>query len=157
MEDLLEAQLIGLLRGIYRSSTFDEITQFWQGEMQVLYHIYGSQEEEIHPSTLSDQLGVTRARMTTALAGLRKKGLVSMQVSPRDRRHLTVALTEQGRAFIAEKAELSRNRFLTLCRRLGRENVAEMVRLIQLSVRIMEEELAAECPGAPDGKESTQQ
>lgn len=59
MEDALEAQLISLLKGIYRSSTFDEITQFWQGEMQVLYHIYGCAGEEIHPSTLSDQLGVT--------------------------------------------------------------------------------------------------
>ncbi len=146
MADQLEMELIGLLKGIYRSSTFDEITQFWQGEMQVLYHIYESRAHAVYPSTLSDELGVTRARITSALASLRKKGLITMQVSPHDRRKLLVTLTQRGEDFVAEKEALAHRRIGALSRRLGRENLAEMVRLIVLSVQIMEDELAGEQP-----------
>ena len=76
-------------------------------------------------------------RITHALASLRKKGYVKMNISEKDRRRMCVKLTSNGESFIKEKQERINNYFDVLVEGLGEENVIELNRLIELSMEVM--------------------
>lgn len=126
---------------LYHISAFDDMAQLWQGETRILYYIYYHGEEEINPSELSDFLLVTRARITAALSGLRKKGYVTMEISPQDRRRMTVELTETGRSYVKEKIFLTEQRLKKLRKELGEEDAEQLIFLLEKSIGIFEQEL----------------
>jgi DNA-binding MarR family transcriptional regulator len=56
----------------------------------------------VAPSTLADNIGVSRPTVTGLIDGLRKQGFVARQVDSKDRRKVSVRLTAQGERFIRE-------------------------------------------------------
>jgi DNA-binding MarR family transcriptional regulator len=63
----------------------------------LLIHIFGG---ESSPKELSALLGTDTAGMTRMLDRLERKGLVTREHDPRDRRAVTVTLTSAGRAAV---------------------------------------------------------
>ena len=68
-----------------------------QGRFLTLIVMNRTPDEEVYPSSLAQQLGVTRATMTGLLDGLEKKGLIERRGHKKDRRKVGVVLTANGR------------------------------------------------------------
>lgn len=126
------------LAQMYDMEVIGCLSDFLQGELHVLNYLSQNKNMEINPSILSDNIHVSRSRITAALATLRKKNYVTMEMSQEDRRRMCVLLTPQGEAFIKEKHNNVENYFHILVEGLGEQNVMEMTRLIKLSIEIME-------------------
>jgi DNA-binding MarR family transcriptional regulator len=56
----------------------------------------------VSPSTLGERLIVTRATVTGLLDSLERRGLVQRTPHPKDRRSLTVEITDEGLAVLKE-------------------------------------------------------
>ncbi|WDM23752.1 MarR family winged helix-turn-helix transcriptional regulator [Paenibacillus polymyxa] len=122
---------------IYGMELFSSLTELVQGENHVLQYLVQHRDDEINPSLLSDHLHVSRSRITAALTGLRKKGYVTMEMSEHDRRRMCVRLTVDGESLIRQKQERIEDYFEALVVGLGEKNVKEFIRLIELSLSIM--------------------
>ncbi len=136
----LRDELMEMLASLYETEAFAALAEFLQGELRILHHLWRYRQQEINPSILSEKLHVSRSRITAALAALRKKGFVRMQVSEEDRRRMVVLLTAQGEYSILEKKRAMERYFDRLVIGLGEEKVLQLKQLIEYSVAIMAEE-----------------
>ncbi|MBQ9988389.1 MAG: MarR family transcriptional regulator [Clostridia bacterium] len=133
----LRLRLIHSLSRIYTVPCLNAFAEFMQGEVRVLYHLLLNQGSEINPSQLSDALGVSRPRVTSALRSLRNKGFVLMSICEEDRRRMCVSLTEEGRAYIEEKQERLHKYLQELIQGIGEENTERMIDLLHLCAEAM--------------------
>ncbi len=118
-------------------NTINRLEEFWQGEQRVLNYLCRHEGSEINPSALSHDLHVSRARITTALTALRKKGYITMELCQEDRRRMRVIMTENGRQYIyAKQAEIEAG-FDQLIRGLGETETLKFIDLIQKSIDVM--------------------
>jgi len=133
----LRNRLTESLAQMYEMEAIGGLAEFLQGELHVMQYMAMNKDTEINPSILSDNLHVTRSRITAALSALRKKGYVTMEMSEEDRRRMRVMLTANGEALINKKRETVETYFDILVEGLGEENVMDLIRLIDLSVQTM--------------------
>ena len=138
-KERLRNMLMSSLEDMYNMEALACLLEFLQGEIHILQYLAMHQTEEINPSLLSDVIHVSRPRITTSLATLRKKGLVEMEPSQTDRRRVTVRISPAGLAFIKEKRQVVERYFDILLTGLGEETSLELIRLIQLCTNIMED------------------
>jgi DNA-binding MarR family transcriptional regulator len=129
--------LIAALSKIYDMDCVDVYAEFFQGELHTMLYLSQHTEEEVYPSILSDALHVTRARITSTLSALRKKGLIAMDLCEKDRRRMRVTLTEEGIQLVAQKQDRVLRYLDYWMESLGENNTKEMIRLIHLSADIM--------------------
>lgn len=133
----LSIELINALSKVYFMEAFSQLTDFLQGELKILYYLLVNDNKEISPSELSEKLHISRPRITAALTGLRQKGLVTTDTSKEDRRRVYVDLTPDGKAYVKERKDNVEEYFEKYVEGLGEENTKELIRLINLSVEIM--------------------
>ncbi|QYK61553.1 MarR family transcriptional regulator [Paenibacillus sp. S25] len=133
----LREELRESVNRIYDMELFSSLTELVQGENHVLQYLVQHRDDEINPSLLSDHLHVSRSRITATLTGLRKKGYVTMEMSEHDRRRMCVRLTVDGESLIKQKQQRIEGYFEALVVGLGEKNVKEFIRLIELSLSIM--------------------
>lgn len=133
----MTSDLVAALSKIYDMDCVDIYSEFFQGELHAMLYLSAHTDREIYPSTLSDALHVTRARITSTLSSLRKKGYVAMDLCENDRRRMRVTLTEDGMRLVAEKQERVLRYLDYWMDHLGESNTKEMIRLIHLSADIM--------------------
>jgi DNA-binding MarR family transcriptional regulator len=136
MDERQERLWKSLLR-LYDMEFMRGFEEFCQGELHALQYLDLHRNESVYPSTLSDALGVTRARVTSTLAGLRKKGFVAMDLCEDDRRHISVAITDEGRAFVRSKQAAVFRSFRKWIKGIGDEKTEDMIRLLDLTASIM--------------------
>ena len=133
----LKDKLIESLGKIYYMEAFNQLVEFLQGELYVLHFLSKNQDREINPSILSDDLHMSRPRITAAISTLRKKGYVETEISKDDRRRVLVILTSEGLSFIKDKQRDVEGSFEFFVKGLGESNAMELIRLIDLTVDLM--------------------
>jgi len=116
-----------------------EFTSFRQGEILVLNYLYDNKDADALPTSISNCLCLSTARVAATLNSLEKKSYISRAMSPHDRRKIIVAITEKGNAFITKKRYIMKKVFSKMLEALGVEDSKEFIRLLG---RI--EEIAAE-------------
>lgn len=136
-KELLKFELIKSLSNIYFMDAFSELTEFLQGELKLLYFLLENEENEISPSIISKRLHISRPRITAALTTLRNKGFVTTEPSKEDRRRVYVNLTPRGKSFVLERKNNVEKYFDQYVNGLGEKDTKELIRLINLTVKIM--------------------
>ena len=135
----LRNSLLISLQKMNDMEVFASMIEFCQGEMRVLIYLHMNNGTEIYPSDLSDSLYVTRQRITSILASLRKKGYISMGIAENDRRRMRVVLTEDGKNWLIGKVKEIEIYYDALIDGLGENNIREMTRLMNLSIEQMKQ------------------
>lgn len=69
-------------------------------QVEIMESLYHNPEGALTPADLSDEVGLTRSAMTSALDSLEKLGHTVRQPHPSDRRMVAISLTPSGRTFI---------------------------------------------------------
>lgn len=134
----LRQELIRSLQDIYSLEAFGALADLLQGEALVLRYLLEHRSETVYPSVLSQRLRLSRSRITGALNSLRKKGFLTTEPTPRDRRMLQVVLTDTGAARIAGQLSAMTAYFDRMLSGLGDGDSRELIRLIDRCVQIME-------------------
>ena len=131
----LKLELLQSLQKMYDMELVAPLLEFCQGEMRVLLYLdaHPAGAREIYPSDLSDALYVTRQRITTILASLRKKGYIITETSKSDRRK-----TRAGSHYVQEKRALADSYFDLLIQTLGEKDAAELNRLVKRAAEELE-------------------
>lgn len=137
-KEQIRDSFFGNLQKMYDMELVAPLMEFCQGEMRVLLYLDSHKTEEIYPSDLSDSLYVTRQRITSILAALRKKEFIVMETSDLDRRRMRITLSKAGRLHVAEKRKFVESYFDMLLEGMGEENILELTRMIELAAEKME-------------------
>lgn len=109
--------------------------QFRMGELFVLGRI---SEQGVTMTEIQNHLFMTKPAVSQTLNAMESRGLIRREIDPRDRRKITVTLTEAGKEFQRKNHEYAdRVMELTLAR-FGEENMRELIRLLTLMADITE-------------------
>lgn len=130
--------LLEALHAFLNTPLFEEVSSLFKGENRILHYLYQEQRNDVTPSELSEQLHVTRARVTAAVKELQKKEYVQAVHPKTDRRRVYLKLTPLGTGYIVERIHSVQQCIETLQKGLGETDVLEIVRLLMRSFRVFE-------------------
>lgn len=133
----LKTCLIKSLEKVYYMEAFSQMTEFLQGELYLLKFLSENTDEEFGPSELSDNLNISRPRITTTISALRKKKFVITEPDKEDRRRLKIKITDKGEKFIEKKQEKVIENFDVFIDGIGADDTLELIRIINLAADIM--------------------
>lgn len=100
------------------------------GENFVLYFI-SKNEEKVIPSDISNEMGITSARVAAALNSLEGKGLIVRRIDADDRRRIIIELTDLGREQVQKKYQKIMNMATNMLQYLGEEDALELIRIMK--------------------------
>ena len=128
--DELAKEFLSSMRSIQGAKYHKFVQESCQGEASVLYYIKEVQGE-IMPGRISEEIGVSSARVAVILSSLESKGLITREIDSEDRRKIIVRLTQKGRNYVEEQ----RGKHIELAKdiliRLGDGDAKELVRIIR--------------------------
>ena len=132
----LAATLLENMQALRKAKPQKHIDESLHGEAFVLHYI-ANHDDDVLPSEISSEMGVSSARIAAALNRLEGKGLITRQIDLSDRRKILVGITPEGKA-LAEKQQQAvlggAAKMLTL---LGEHDAKEYVRLTSRVAEIM--------------------
>lgn len=136
MDKKIIKDLTKTLSKVYETEALSAFSEFFTGELHALQYLSKNIERDVYPSDLSEALHVTRARIASILASLRKKGFIGMELDEKDRRRMRVSMSASGTEYLNKKQEGVRVYLVQWLERLGEENTLEFIRLLNLSMGI---------------------
>ncbi|MBO2944688.1 MarR family transcriptional regulator [Paenibacillus sp. F411] len=141
--------------GLFRKRPWEQMSLggYTAGEIKVLmtlkFHAAMQETDSLKVSEISSRMGVTSPTITQFINGLEVKGLVTRIMDPQDRRAVRVELTEEGQQIADQAHEAFRAHFKGLVQYLGREESAELARLLtKVYIYWTEHEAAPPPPGS---------
>jgi MarR family transcriptional regulator, organic hydroperoxide resistance regulator len=116
-----------------------KITDSMHGEQFVLGYV-SKHGGSVIPSEISNEMGISTARIAATLNSLQSKGLVTRRIDEKDRRRILVELTEEGQALEAEHAKNILAMLARMLEDLGEEDAVALLRILEkLSDRVPED------------------
>ncbi len=106
------------------------VDESMQGESFVLYYLYEIESKAL-PSTISDKMGISTARVAVILNRLENKELITRTIDKSDRRRILVELTNKGINVSKTLHNKIREMVVNLLTILGEEDSKEFVRIIK--------------------------
>lgn len=103
------------------------------------------------PTTLAEEMKLSRPRTATILSTLRKKGYIEMSVDENDRRRMNVELTGAGLEHLKEKHTRVERYFDSCVEVLGDERITALTNLLRETAD-MESDLLAKFYGSLKGE-----
>lgn len=134
----LRRELIVSLQNVYQLDAFSALAELLQGESLVLNYLIFHQEKAVYPSDLSQELHLSRPRITAALRSLQRKDLIAMHRSPTDGRRVQVSITDAGRETIGARLTRMQAYFDKMLSGLGEADARTLIRLIDRCVEVMD-------------------
>lgn len=98
------------------------------------------------PSQLADLMRVSSGRVSTVLGALEKKGFISRDVDPDDRRNVIVTITDSGRERAQRDHEAMKESVCWIFSQMGERRTREFVELTEEFLTYM----ALREPGGPE-------
>ena len=124
----LAIELLNKMRLLHKAKSQRCIDEALQGEAFVLHYIMLN-DNDVLPSEISDEMNVSSARIAQTLNNIEKKGWITRQIDPNDRRKILVRLTPEGKT----KAEKHHQAVISLAEKmlglLGEHDAKEYVRI----------------------------
>lgn len=103
-------------------------TRYSRGEPFALRHlrIHGTST----PSQLASAMKASSGRISAVLSALEKKGWITREIDPKDRRNILVSITEQGREQSLKDRDEMRSATCWIFTQMGERRTNEFVNLI---------------------------
>ena len=112
-----------------QASPQKQIDESMQGEHFVLQFI-SSHKGYVLPSEISNEMGISSARIAATLNGLERKGLITRQIDISDRRRILVDLTPEGKTLVEQHHKEAMEMITKMLSKLGEHDALEYVRII---------------------------
>ena len=122
----LKDELIDSVNSLSSDDFFAKMFSALQGETSVLMYIYCCAS----PSSISNALRITKARVTAVSNSLIDKGLIKLERNQADRRKVDLFLTDKGIQKIEDDIEMLNKRVSYVLDELGEEKVRDLIDII---------------------------
>lgn len=100
--NLKAQQFLEMATELQKKGFFDIFVDYSQPELRIMDMLHRENNIEISPSTLSEELRISRVNVTNALNSLESQGYIIRSIDPQDRRKVIVTLTELGKTEIQD-------------------------------------------------------
>lgn len=138
--EILTKNFCNTLKNLVSLPPVRDLSAFLEGETAFLFIIKDYGDKPATPSQLSEELGVTKGRITAIINSLTRKDMVRLEKVDGDRRKVDVRITEKGKNYIDEKLA-STNAFLrSFIDKIGRKDAEELMRILNRTVEVMRDE-----------------
>lgn len=122
-----------------------EIRGVSEGEMAILGMLSAMGEPQA-PGDLAERLQLSSSRVANALRTLERKGFVTREINPADRRGIIVSITPEGDAFGKARYNEAVSGVRDLVTDLGEEDARELVRILERIQDLVIERTGVEPP-----------
>lgn len=138
--EILTKNFCNTLKNLVSLPSVRDLSAFLEGETAFLFIIKDYGDKPATPSQLSEELGVTKGRITAIINSLTRKDMVRLEKVDGDRRKVDVRITEKGKNYIDEKLA-STNAFLrSFIDKIGGKDAEELMRILNRTVEVMRDE-----------------
>ncbi len=93
----------------------------------------------LNVSSMREQLHLSQSAVSQALKSLEKKGYVTRDIDPHDRRKISVAVTESGCRAVEESERCYKDAMNYVISRFGEDNLMQLTELLEQLISIYEE------------------
>jgi MarR family transcriptional regulator, 2-MHQ and catechol-resistance regulon repressor len=104
-------------------------------QVEIMEALYHNRDEPLTPAELSDDVGLTRSAMTSALDPLEKLGYTVREPHPKDRRMVAIVLTASGHGSIEKQLP---ERYRKLSRVMNILSASERAVLLRTYKKVLE-------------------
>lgn len=137
MVEKTKEQFIMSLLEVYKLEPINVLLAFLHGELAVLFTI---KYNHMHLAVdLSKKLDLSKSRLTSIIAGLKRKKFIKITKDELDKRKQIISLTVLGNEFISKKEEMARAVLNIYFEKMGVEKITTLTNLIEESVKYMSE------------------
>lgn len=106
-----------------------QLSDSMHGEAFVLFYI-SHHEGNVIPSEISNEMGISSARVAATLNSLESKGMIIRKIDVSDRRRILVELTPAGKEQVDKHFQMIMNITMNMLTFLGEHDAKEYVRII---------------------------
>lgn len=138
MEDLVK-KLCTKLKDLMKLPATGDLTDFMKGETAFLLVLKNCGDKPATPSYLSEELGVTKGRITAIINSLTAKGMVTLDKVEGDRRKVDVRITKSGIEFIDAKLKNVEAFLSDFYKKVSADKVNEMIDLLDVVIDAMKD------------------
>lgn len=138
MDDLVKTLCIKL-KDLMKLPATGDLTDFMKGETAFLIVLKNCGDKPATPSYLSEELGVTKGRITAIINRLTAKGMVALGQIEGDRRKVNVRITESGVEFIDKKLASVKVFLDEFGAKISGEKMQEMIDLLDVVTDAMKD------------------
>lgn len=107
-----------------------QFNESMHGEIFTLYYI-SQYEGSVIPSEISNEAGISTARVAATLNSLEKKGFITRKIDVSDRRRILVGLTPLGKEQIEGHFKMMMENTISMLSYLGEDDAKEYVRIMK--------------------------
>ncbi len=125
----LASELVEYIRECSDTKHNKYAEDYTHGEFRILT-LLSTHTDGISPGDICELLSMTTPRISAAVAGLVRKGLVERVTDELDRRRLHIYITEKGSALVNGKRDELTASFAELLEYLGEEDARQYVRIM---------------------------
>lgn len=126
----LALELMAKMQAMHKAMRQKGIREKFQGEDFILQCLCEHGQEALIPKAISNEMGVSAARIAAALNDLEEKGLITRQIDKSDRRKILVKLTKNGRSVAEENRREFLQKIAALLSLVGEHDAKEYVRIM---------------------------
>lgn len=136
MKNLKLAVRLGkILENLFEEELIQSFSESRKGELKVLMFLHQNSETIVYPMDISKKLGFTRPRISSILAGLNRKNLISTKTDMNDKRMSNVEITDLGK----QEIETLKKNYVTfvseLIDRMGEKNTSNLIKYLEIMVK----------------------
>ena len=137
----LAEELLERMKNLRRAGFQRHLDDYLQGENFVLGYI-ALQEGVVLPGDISQEMGVSSARVAATLNKLEKKGLITRKINKDDRRQVLVEITAAGSKLALSMHESFLEHTTAFFQGLGEKDAKEYLRITGRLADIVAEHLS---------------
>lgn len=126
----LAQEFMGIMHQLRKRGPQKQISDSMHGETFVLLYI-NRHEGNVIPSEISNELGISTARVAATLNSLESKGLITRRIDVDDRRRILVEVTPAGKEQVEEHFRMVLKTTENMLRYLGDDDAREYVRIMK--------------------------
>ena len=127
------------VKDLMRLPATGDLTEYLKGETAFLVLLKNSGKKTVTLSYLSDELGVTKGRITAIINSLSEKGMVTLGQVEGDRRKVDVRITKAGVEYIDKKLDNVGAFVNEFCNKMSKDKVDELISLIDDAIAVMKD------------------
>ena len=131
-------KLCKTLNNLYKLPAISELSGFLEGETAFLIVLKNYGDAPATPSKLSDDLAVTKGRITAIINSLTRKEMLRLEKIEGDRRKINVRITEKGLKYIEEKLESIEDYVKAFEKNFGSDNIEKITALLEEATAAVE-------------------
>ena len=125
----LAIEMLDNMHLLHKAKPQKNINDALQGEAIALHYI-ASHGDEVIPGDIGNEMNVSTARIAQTLNSIEKKGWITREIDPDDRRRIRVRLTPEGKAFEEKHSRMIIDMTAEMLAGLGESDAVEYVRIL---------------------------